>query len=174
MSTSTLLDVYRATGLNVNQASDSAIVDSVLKMLKAEYARGLKDGAASVVVTDNSDALAEIERLKPLAAVGASMVKMTTTVWRESEWPAIPELWLMCMKDRDEALAEIERLTECLNKANGQTELYERKFYLSVNAHEAVLEDDLALLDKCYIELLICDQTSDVLKTELKERLDIK
>ena len=35
------------------------------------------------------------------AAVGRTMVEMTTTVRGQDEWAAIPELWRMCMVERD-------------------------------------------------------------------------
>lgn len=38
--------------------------------------------------------------------IGRRMVEMTTTVRGPDEWLAIPEMWLACMKERDEARAE--------------------------------------------------------------------
>lgn len=64
----------------------------------------------------------EVERLKPFADVGLEMVKITTTVRGEEEWGAIPELWKMCLDERDqlratnaaqaEQLAKLEHILE--------------------------------------------------------------
>jgi hypothetical protein len=40
-----------------------------------------------------------------LLEVGREMVRITTTVQAMDEWPAIPALWLNCMRERDEARA---------------------------------------------------------------------
>jgi hypothetical protein len=54
-----------------------------------------------------ADMLEADARLEKLAAVGREMVEITTTVMYEDEWPAIPMLWLECMKERDEAKAKL-------------------------------------------------------------------
>jgi hypothetical protein len=61
---------------------------------------------------DNRDArIAELEadnaELKRFAHVGKEMVNLTTTVWYENEWPAIPALWAECAKERDELRAKL-------------------------------------------------------------------
>ena len=50
--------------------------------------------------------VAENAALKPLADVGAAMVGITTTVRGQEEWDVIPELWMMCMRERDALIKE--------------------------------------------------------------------
>lgn len=45
-----------------------------------------------------------------LIALGRRMVEITTCVWHNTEWEAIPELWLGCMKERDELRRQLETL----------------------------------------------------------------
>ena len=44
-------------------------------------------------------------------------------------------------------VVELERLTECLTKANKQAEYFKRMQYLLIDAHEDVLTDNLGVID---------------------------
>ena len=62
---------------------------------------------------ENDTLRAELAELKPLAALGAEMHAMTTTVHTDSipfneQLQIVPSLWLECMKERDQARAELE------------------------------------------------------------------
>ncbi len=77
----------------------------------------LTDEEIYALTTKLVKALDEIERLKPLAEVGRAMVEMTTTVHGADEWDVIPELWRMCMAERDIARADNKRKDAALRVA---------------------------------------------------------
>lgn len=55
-------------------------------------------------------ALSDVD--KACLEVGREMVRITTTVQGMDEWPAIPALWLNCMRERDELRARAEEPVE--------------------------------------------------------------
>lgn len=85
------------------------------KQRLAEFDRVIDDLHCSVScinpVTDLRNAIvalqAKVAEQAPFVEVGKAMVEITTTVRGPEEWGAIPELWLHCMKERDEALIKV-------------------------------------------------------------------
>lgn len=60
---------------------------------------------ARAVLAAATQAQPEVEAL--YREVGRKMVEITTTVRDPDEWLCIPELWLQCMQERDEALRKL-------------------------------------------------------------------
>jgi hypothetical protein len=72
------------------------------------------------------------DRAALLQEVGRLMVEMTTTVRGEGEWLVIPELWRMCMEERDAALAKLAAAPE----APAQPVAYEQIGMMSFSRRE--------------------------------------
>lgn len=88
------------------------------------------------------DALA---RKSLLEEVGRLMVELTTTVWHEDEWLAIPELWKRCQQERDEQRARADAAESALSVEEGM-----RK---ESDAHARHLESALAAEREKYREV---------------------
>jgi hypothetical protein len=63
-------------------------------------------GVASIQTAGLGDSTAPT-LLHDYAKVGLEMVRITTTVHGPDEWPAIPQLWLDCMHERNRLRAEL-------------------------------------------------------------------
>jgi|ERR1035437_949248 hypothetical protein len=71
-----------------------------------------------------SEIVDELKLVTPLADVGAAMVNMTTTVCHQDEWGAIPELWKMCMEDRDSYKDKLKIANAKLDSLQADIEKY--------------------------------------------------
>lgn len=87
-----------------HQAIEAGYLNAAADRLLAEVERLTKENAQLAAARDE---LRQCRTERLVAEdVGKAMIAMTTCVHGIDEWPAIPELWRLCMVERD-ALSEI-------------------------------------------------------------------